>query len=539
MRVVDYLRYIFVPANAAVSALRRAGLPWNATRATQLITEWEALVKDREKYLIGEAAARGITLSFGPKHGLSKATRQGLTELFYGASGLGLEIKQYTDKGVPSLEDEALLTYASINFERPTDVPQVRAYLDIQSYAKGMGTYLRGMNARQRWDGAVHPRSNWAKVRTARISMKDPNLQNIPERSNAVVALGIKSCFIPRCSPAPAPEAWDPRLHGSVFRWDINAAEAAIRGGMLTHRLCSAPEWLWEYIRLGKDPHGRVASEIFGKPEGTNTKGMVERDGMGKQVFFATLFGGGWPSVQHTIWTKTRIWLSKERSIAVTDRVKAGTPRLQELYERDAHQLGRHGYVQDGYGRRRFIGLPDGVTYRGVRDGYARFDVPRQSDADRRARKPTPWQLLQRARHTAANSPTQSTNATDNFWMLALCTFGEYVELRVPPMWDSTGVLFPEAKPWQMNEGPGPGGKPFRSWHTNTVHDSGWGDCAPGYLEPTMKTIMRRCTALPFDWRLQADVPYRIDFACGPDHGHLQDYNKVAARFGLEPYPVR
>src|SRR5205823_3136433 len=100
-------------------------------------------------------------------------------------------------------------------------------------------------------------------------------------------------------------------------------------------------------------------------------------------------------------------------------------------------------------------------------------------------------------------------------------------------------VLYPEARGWRLHEGPGPGGKPFRAWHFNTVHDSGWGDCAPGYLEPFAKVITRRCTALPFDWRLKADVPYRVSISVGPDMGHLRDYNDAAKEFGLEALPKR
>jgi hypothetical protein len=146
---------------------------------------------------------------------------------------------------------------------------------------------------------------------------------------------------------------------------------------------------------------------------------------------------------------------------------------------------------------------------------------------------------LNRAFHLGANTPTQSTNAWDTLWMLALLHNGEYVELQVPPMWERDGVPFPEAAGWQLNEGEGPGGRPMRAWHINTVHDSGWGDAAPGYLEPAAKVIWRRCTSVPLDYRIAADVPYRIELKVGPDMARMKDYNKVAKEFGLEPLPER
>jgi hypothetical protein len=137
------------------------------------------------------------------------------------------------------------------------------------------------------------------------------------------------------------------------------------------------------------------------------------------------------------------------------------------------------------------------------------------------------------------NTPTQSINASDAIWMLALCCLGEYVDLRVPPVWARDGIPFPEAAGWQLHGGPGPGGKPFQAWHVNAVHDSGWGDGAPGYLEPTAKLLWRRCTSVPLDWRLEADVPYRIELKVGPDMSDMRPYNAVAKQFNLEPVEER
>lgn len=535
MHVADYLKNVFVPANTALSAMRMAGIPVDSKRVRALREDWERKLGRLERYLIDRAEKRGIKLTFSAKH---SGKRAALQELFYGAKGLGLEVKEYTEKGnQPAISDDALMSYASIANPWDDDVPEVKAYLLINSYAKGVGTYLKAFDDWRRADGCLHPNTNWAKVMTARISMSNPAFQNIPERGNMDVAQGIRSCLVPRLKPAPSPEDWDPRKHGSVVRWDISGAEAAIRGAMLTYKFCTKPEVLWEYIRLGKDVHGRTASVIYGKPEGTYGKGSIERDAVGKQVFFATLFGGDWQAVQRTVWKKARIWLDDDEAKRITAAIKRGYPRLQELYERDAHGFATRGYVEDGYGRRRAVPMPPNVKYAGFRNGKAWFDVSakRGTQAYRDA-----WRMLSHCRHVAANTPTQGINATDSLFMMALCYHGEYIELAVPPMWESQGgVLFPEAKYWRLHEGRGPGGRAFQAWQINTVHDSGWLDCGPGWLEPTVKLCARRCTAVPFDWRIETDVPYRIDVSCGPDFGHLRDYNEVAKEFGMEPLPKR
>src|SRR5690242_7074394 len=173
-------------------------------------------------------------------------------------------------------------------------------------------------------------------------------------------------------------------------------------------------------------------------------------------------------------------------------------------------------WCEDAYGRRRAIEIPAAAKDRYRRGfGWVIDDILRPwTKYPRGAEVPeADWLLrarLKRAFHLASNTPTQSTNASDTLWMLALAYYGEYVELRVPGVWDKYGVPVPEARSWAMHEGPGPGGKPFQAWHCNTVHDSGWGDGAPGYIEPTAKLLWRRCTSLPLDLRLEADVPYRV-----------------------------
>jgi len=536
MDLWSYYSQIFVPANVAVSALRRAGLPIHLNRLRETRATWEREIGELERMIEGEAATRGVVLKFSKAHALGPKV---LHDFLYSARGLGLEIKKWTapsatyPQGQPSTDDEALLSYASIKNPKPDDHAVVTALLKIRSLNKGLSTYLFNFERTLRGDGACHPKFNWA-LRTSRLSAEDPPVHQIPERSDKVVAEGVKACIIPRVTPAPGREEWDPRKYGSCFRWDIVGAEACIRGAMLPALFCSRPDpVLWEYLRKGKDVHSKTASLIYGVPEGTYKKGSYERDQVGKIVFFAKIFGAMWTTLQHQVWTEARIRLPDPEARRISDAFEAGYSGLTELYEWDKEHLGQIGYAVDGYGRRRWIGLPEGVRYVGRLNGKTRWDVQGRTEDERKAR----WTDLNHRFHVAANTPTQGMNATDTLWMLALLYHGEYVELRVPPMWEARGVSFPEAKDWRFHGGPGPGGKPFQAWHFNTVHDSGWGDCAPGYLEAVAKTIYRRCTALPFDWRLKADVPYRVELTVGPDMGTLQSYNKVAKTFGLEPLP--
>ena len=517
MRLLDYYEKVLMPANSAVSALRRAGLPIDVRRLDRTAEEWGVRLRDLEREVEGEAAARGLVLRYSQQHSVAP---ERLAEFLY--RGLGLEPGRRTPKGAESTDDSSLSRYASISVPKDGDHPLVWKVLKIRSLSKALGTYARGFRDAVRADGCVHPIYNWA-LRTSRLSAENPPVHQIPEHSDREVADAIKSWMVPRLAPAPSPEDWDPRRHGSVLRWDIGGAEAAHRAAMLTHRFCSRPDPAWGLIRSGRDIHANTASLIYGRPEQEFRKGMVERDVLGKQTFFAKQFGAGWQAVQRQVRETARLWIDDAEAQRISEAFDRGHPGLVELYEIDKERTATLGYCEDGYGRRRWVGLPEGVRYLGRgSDGRTRWSIPRGLGG-----------AVAHLWHVAANTPTQSMNATDCIWMIALSYHGEYVELRVPPMWERQGAQHSEAAGWRLHGGPGPGDRPFQAWYSNTVHDSAWGDCGPGYLEPFAKLAYRRCRALPFDWRLEADVPYRVDISVGPDFGHLRPYAAAAKEFGL------
>lgn len=568
MHVSDYYRLVLVPANVAVSAIRRAGLPVDLERINELRAAWTTEVLELERYVEGEAAKVGHLVKYSENHA---ASTDDLAKFLY--DGLGLTCKSKTKptpkypQGQRSTADEDLSHYASLAVPdvpttlkpEPTDHPIVKAILQIRSLSKGVGTYLDSFERTRRADGACHPHFNWA-LRTARISAENPPVHQIPERADRRVADAIKSIFIPRMGAFRVTSwnpkkgdfgGWDPRIHGSTWRWDISGAEACVRAGMFTYLYGVTDPVAYEYLRKGADIHSKTASLIYNVPEGTYTKGSYERDAVGKTTFFAKQFGAKEGTVKSQIWAKARYEISKEKAKEICANFDAGYSGLVKLYELDKRLLGDRslaslakggpnaGYCEDAYGRRRAIPIPEGVKYIG--DGQ--WDLDGMTwPAERPGYKDPRSELVYRLEHefhVFANTPTQSTNAIDNHFMLALLQLGEYIPLQVPPIWERDGIPFPEAAGWQLNGGPGPAGKPMLAWHMNTVHDSGWGDSAPGYLEPTGKLVWRRCRAVPLDLRIEADMPYRVDFSVGPDMSNLTSYNVVAKAFGLEPLPER
>lgn len=536
MHIWDTYRYEFVPANTACSAMRMAGMYVDVERAAAHVADFDAKLAKLEKYIEGEAAKAGVALKFSDKHAAPQKKLAAF--LFTAPRGLNLKVIEWSEKtGEPSTGSASLTWYASVDHPRKEDNKVVYAILKQRSLAGARAKYLIGFPAARRADGCIHPHSNWATVRTARLSMSDPPVHQIPEHSDDEVATAVKSIFVPRVKPARTAAEWDPRRHGSFYRWDVAGAEAAIRAAVLTKRFCTSPLTLYDYIRSGKDMHAKTASIIFDVPEGTYKKGDSQRDVVGKQITFALLYGGSWKTVQTTIWDRARVWIDDDTAKRYFAAFFAGYPELPELYERDKRQLGettvamaasgRPGYCEDGFGRRRGVVLPDGVTYEGVDDdGVTQWTVPDDAKARR---------ALEHCFHVVANTPTQSMCAATVLWALALLYHGEYVPLAVPAMW--TAPLFPEARNWKID------GQSLHAWQTNTVHDSGWGDCGPGKdgreLERVAKVIWRRCQAVPWDWLLDTDVPLRIELKVGADASDMRPYNTVAEQFGLEPMPLR
>jgi hypothetical protein len=343
----------------------------------------------------------------------------------------------------------------------------------------------------------------------------------------------VKSCLVPREKPWLGPsEEWDPKKHGWCAKVDVKGAEAVIRAGCIAKCRVSTP-----YLREGRDIHSKSAAILLRVPDGTYTKGMFQRDQVGKNSYFLLIFGGSAGALRQTLWEKARIWHTFEEAKELFENFYVGYPDLAAQYERDTWRLLHVGHIEDGYGRRWRMPPPEGVyplPGRAVNGGPSGFGHPGYQTNEQQKRLNSIMGGLQ---HRYANRRTQCDQATTTLWGLALVYHGEYVELRVPDCWSAHGVLFPEAREWQFNGGRGPGGKPFRAWLNNTVHDSLWADGAPGTLEPAMKVLHRRLQAIPAWFLLEANLPWRIEAEVGPDFGHLTEYNKVANQFGLEPMP--
>lgn len=130
-------------------------------------------------------------------HGVSPGTNAKIIEKL---QSFGVEFTKMTDGGQYSLDKEVL---------ESIDHPLAATVLGRRRAQKMVSTYLENYLKMSEWDGRIHPSINTvggtdknpfepgggSGVRTGRMSMSDPNMQNVPTRSK--FGKKIRNCFLP------------------------------------------------------------------------------------------------------------------------------------------------------------------------------------------------------------------------------------------------------------------------------------------------------------------------------------------------------
>jgi len=259
---------------------------------------------------------------------------------------LGLQAKMKTPTGQPSTNEEALEAIADTH-----DLP--RLLLDYRGLAKLRSTYtdkLSGIvNPRT---GRVHTSYHQGSVATGRISSSEPNLQNIPVRTEE--GRRIRQAFI-------APPGW------KVMAADYSQIELRIMAHL------SSDEGLLRAFHEGGDVHRATAAEVFGV---TAEEVTTNQRRAAKAINFGLMYG------------MSAFGLAKQLSV---DRGEASDymaryfsryPGVRAYMDATREQAHRDGYVETIYGRRLYL---ENLTSRnqGLRQGAERAAVnaPMQGSA--------------------------------------------------------------------------------------------------------------------------------------------------------------
>lgn len=242
--------------------------------------------------------------------------------LFNDSPGLGIKpIKK--GKSFHSTNVEVLEKLAS-DPDVESELPSL--ILEYRKLTKLVNTYLVSLaEAINPKTGRIHASFNQTGTSTGRLSSSDPNLQNIPIRSE--IGREIRRAFIPE--------------QGNVF---VSADYSQVELRMLAH--LSGDEALLQAFRDGKDIHKAVASEVFGTAIDDVSD---EQRSAAKAVNFGIVYG-------ITRWGLARqLKCDPERASQIIDDYKDRFKGIDSFLETCIEQAKELDYVETIKHRRRPI----------------------------------------------------------------------------------------------------------------------------------------------------------------------------------------
>jgi DNA polymerase-1 len=240
-----------------------------------------------------------------------------IAEILFGQ--LELPVIKKTPSGAPSTDEEVLQKLAE-------DYPLPARILDYRSLAKLMSTYIEKLpRMADPKTGRVHTSFSQATAVTGRLASSDPNLQNIPVRTEE--GRRIREAFIP--------------AEGCKL---LSADYSQIELRIMAH--IAEDENLLAAFAAGKDVHQATAAEIFGVPLETVNS---EQRRYAKVINFGLIYGMSAFGLAGN--------LGIERSAAQNYIAKYFDryPGVAQYMERTRLEARENGYVETVFGRRLWL----------------------------------------------------------------------------------------------------------------------------------------------------------------------------------------
>ncbi|MFN4258030.1 MAG: DNA polymerase I [Gemmataceae bacterium] len=231
--------------------------------------------------------------------------------------------------GAASTDQESLERLAALGHELP------RKILEHRHLAKLKGTYVDALpELVNPQTGRVHASFNQTVAATGRLSSSDPNLQNIPVRTE--MGRQIRQAFIPEAG------------------WTLLTADySQVELRLLAH--LSGDPALRRAFDEDQDIHAAVAAQIYGVGPNDVTAAMRR---LAKTVNFGVIYGMS----AHGL--ATRLGISREEGAKFIAAYFAQYPKVLEYQTRLLEQARTTGYVSTILGRRRAIdGIRANSTY--------------------------------------------------------------------------------------------------------------------------------------------------------------------------------
>lgn len=214
-------------------------------------------------------------------------------------------------------------TAADVLDKLAPDYPIVSEILEYRQLTKLKSTYADGLAGFIQTDGRIHGTFNQTITATGRISSTEPNLQNIPIRTE----LGrlLRKVFVPE--------------EGYVF---VDADYSQIELRILAH--CSGDEQLIQAYREARDIHRITASQVFHIPFDEVTD-LQRRNA--KAVNFGIVYGIS------SFGLSQDLSITRKEAAQYIENYFQTYPGIKTFLDESVENAKEHGYAVTLYGRRR------------------------------------------------------------------------------------------------------------------------------------------------------------------------------------------
>ena len=204
--------------------------------------------------------------------------------------------------------------------------PIIEDILEYRKVTKLKSTYVEGLIKVADDSGRVHSCFNQTGTTTGRLSSSEPNLQNIPIRTE--LGRELRKFFVP--------EGEDHRLIDA----DYSQIELRVLASI------SGDEAMTSAFISGEDIHASTASTVFGVPKNSVTTEMRKR---AKAINFGIVYGMGEFSLAEDL------GISRAQAKKYIESYLSGYPMVCAYLDGIVKDAYEHGYVTTLFGRRRYI----------------------------------------------------------------------------------------------------------------------------------------------------------------------------------------
>ena len=205
------------------------------------------------------------------------------------------------------------------------DYPLVEDILQYRAYQKLNSTYVEGLLKVIAEDGRIHTRFNQTEARTGRLSSDNPNLQNIPIRTE--LGSQLRAYFVAR--------------PGCVL---VDADYSQIELRILAH--VTGDEHMQQAFLTGEDIHRSTAAKIYSLPLEQVTPRLRSS---AKAINFGIMYGKGAYSLSKDI------GVSVKEADAFLKNYLATFPKVSGYMDKTISDARNCGYVSTLFGRRRSL----------------------------------------------------------------------------------------------------------------------------------------------------------------------------------------